>query len=218
MGAEAITPETGDNEATETVAQTGDKAASETPASTFDPERAMRTIETLRQEVKDLKKLAKKPAAAQPVGQPDLNDQVKGLQSEIAKLKADAERATRKTTVITNASKAGFNDPEDAWLWLANSVAGEDGDMDELDEALEKLMQDKPYLVKAQQVAAQPQTVTETGTDRPTGSAKKPKPSAGANAGKTGQLTLQDIENMPPDEINRRWEEIEKVLKAQGSG
>lgn len=104
-----------------------------------------------------------------------------------AKEKADAEKAESltkaaerllKAAVLAEASKHGFNDPSDAWLYLDRAAikAKDDDTYDGLDKAVEAVAKAKPYLVKQQQ---QGQAKGTPSRDKKTGGQQTEKPNDG---------------------------------------
>ena len=126
----------------------------------FDPERAKALIAKLRGEEKRAKQLEKELASIRQADEERKlaeMSMVERLQAELAKanearqrLEAENGRQIRTNAIIAAAAKAGMNDPQDAVLILA------DADGDDLDAAIEKLRQSKPYLFKITNPAYSP--------------------------------------------------------------
>jgi lipopolysaccharide export LptBFGC system permease protein LptF len=57
----------------------------------------------------------------------------------------------KRTSVISAASAAGFNDPADAWLYIDRDkiTVNEAGAVEGVDQAIKTLAEKKPYLLKA---------------------------------------------------------------------
>jgi len=124
------------------------------------------------------------------------------LAKRLAELESERERwqrtereRTLKYEVMLAASRMKIVDPEAAYrlLDLSQIEFAEDGTPKNLDQALKDLIKAKPYLVGP----AAPGSPTNP--ERPHTS-----------------LTLDEIKRMSPEEINRRWAEVQLVL-AQGA-
>ena len=83
--------------------------------------------------------------------------QIKDAMDQTAQAKADLEamqlktnEALLKAAIISKAQ--GFNDPMDVWLFVDRSKieVDENGSYSGIDEALKKLSEDKPYLIKVE--------------------------------------------------------------------
>lgn len=113
------------------------------------------------------------------------------LQAQVAERdRAMAEQRLR-SQIISSAAKLGFNDPEDAYRMLdLQEFTVENGTADGIDEGLAALRKAKPYL--ARQAGAPAVAPTNPAGQR--------------------TLTKADVAGMSADEINRRWDEVEKVL------
>lgn len=91
-----------------------------------------------------------------------LEAQAQAAQHEAEATRAAANEALLRAAVI---SKAGqFNDPEDAWKFVDTSEIEqlEDNTFKGVEEALSKLAESKPYLVKADQSNSQQQATNGT--------------------------------------------------------
>jgi hypothetical protein len=79
----------------------------------------------------------------------------KAEEAEAARQGIEAKAAEKllRAAIIAEASKAGFNDPNDAWLYIDRSAikAKDDDSYEGLDKAIEAVVKAKPYLVKQQQ-------------------------------------------------------------------
>lgn len=101
------------------------------------------------------------------------------------------ERRDRRIGDI--AKRLGFKDSGDAMAF----VRPEDGDDDAAAErALKKLARNKPYLVESRRATGLP---------------------VGGGAGGS-ILTIEQIRQMTPEEINANWTDVQKVMQASGSG
>ena len=174
----------------------------------FDPERAMNTIKTLREEVKTLKASAR---GAQTKAEREKMSEIDRLKAELAEANAAATAAQTAATerelrlkVTRAASKAGFNDPDDAWGLLDLAEVGTD-----IDGGLADLLKRKPYLGRSTSTSG----ATNGGGNGASGSASKT--SAGNPAG-GGGLTIDQIKAMTPAQIQARRKEVQEVLHNQG--
>lgn len=115
------------------------------------------------------------------------------LERQLAEYERERQERTVRYEVMLAAGKLGIIDPEAAYrlLDLAALEYDEEGTPSNLEAALKSLVKSKPYLVA-----------------QPAGGGSPTNPSRGGNA----VLTREDIEKMSPEEINRRWDEISRVL------
>lgn len=104
--------------------------------------------------------------------------------------KAEGELKSFKFQVAVNrvATRVGFRDPSDAHLFLSQEM--EDADEKDLERALKKVLEGKTYL-KADRSAS--------GT--------------ASNGSSNGGLTMDDVRRMTPDQVNSRWDEVQKVMQ-----
>jgi hypothetical protein len=117
----------------------------------------------------------------------DEQTQAAEAERDEAKYQLDAYR--RRIRVQAAAVRLGFKDPEDASKFLTEEDTEDDTSTE---RALRKLARDKSYLVQERR-------------------------STGAPVGGDGvSLTLDQIKNMSEDEINDRWEEVQKAMANTG--
>lgn len=76
--------------------------------------------------------------------------------AEKARQEADAAIATAneqlmRAAVLNQATNAGFNDPNDAWLYITRDkiTVKDDGSYDGLEAEIKRISEEKPYLLKA---------------------------------------------------------------------
>lgn len=184
----------------------GQPASGQAPAGkTFTQDELDRIIaERLQRErdkYKDYDALKQKAAELDKIQESQLSEQEK-LQKKLAELEREREswqrerqERTLKYETMLTASRLGIVDPEAAYRLLdtAKLEFAEDGTPKNLEQALKELLKAKPYLAQ------------------PAASAGSP-----TNPGRIHtSLTLDDIKRMSPEEINRRWAEVQLVL-AQG--
>lgn len=143
----------------------------------------------------DLRQLQAQAEEAQRAQLPEvdrLKADLAAAQRQIAEREAQVAEGRLRSAVLTAAAKQGFVDPEDAFRMLERDelALGENGSVDGIEEALGALRKAKPYLVRS--ASAQPIQPTNPAGQR--------------------SLTKADVAGMTADEINRRWDEVEKVL------
>lgn len=141
----------------------------------------------------DLRQLQTQAEEAQRAQLPEvdrLKADLAAAQRQIAEREAQVAEQRLRSAVLAAAARQGFVDPEDAFRMLDREALGENGSVDGIEEALGALRKAKPYLVRS---AASP--------------ALQPTNPAGQRS-----LTKADVAGMTADEINRRWDEVEKVL------
>lgn len=125
------------------------------------------------------------------------NDQVSRLEADLAASTGRTQDAYLEVAVVNAAVKQGIVDPEAAYRLLDRKAVEWDGDRPtNIDALLTALVEAKPYL------KGQPRT-------------GGPGPSATAPAtGGKKPLTREDVQRMTSQEINERWDEVQKVLAA----
>jgi hypothetical protein len=190
--------------------QTGEKApgASTNPVPAEDKKFTQADVDRLIQDrlerekkkyadYDDLKKSAKQLQDIQNSHKTDLEklqDQISELQGKFTAAELEARTNLLKSAIISAAAKLDFNDPQDAYRLLntAKLSIEDDGAIKGLEDALLKLAQEKPYLKKQAQVKINP--TNPTSGDR---------------------LTLDAIKKMTPEQINARWDDVQKVMAGQ---
>ena len=113
------------------------------------------------------------------------------IEAERDEARFELDSYRRRIRISTVATRQGFKDPEDAHAFLADD---ETEDEQSTERALKRLARQKPYLVN------------------------KPR-SSGVAVGSGGNgvgLTVEEIKSMTPDQINARWDEVQKVMSGQG--
>jgi len=120
------------------------------------------------------------------------------------RLQAEAARAAEyqlQYEVALRAGRMGIQDPQDAVRLLDWDALefNETGDVTNMDTVLTELVRSKPYLK-----GAVPPITTQVESN----------PSQERAPG--AELTIAQIRQMKPEEINARWAEIEPILAAQG--
>lgn len=143
----------------------------------------------------------------------ELTGQVAQLTTRMQEQETKFREASLRSSVITAAASAGFHDPADAWNMLDKAAVklAEGGTVEGLEEALKKISDSKPYLLKG---------ATPGNPPPATPPPAKPQPSAG-NPGKTSKLTVEAIAKMTPQEIAKRLSTdpdfVKQVEEAQRS-
>lgn len=132
----------------------------------------------------------------------ELTDESGELAEVVARLREERDAAVAERDVLRRqvvdfhrekcvsqlAQKVGFKEPADAWLYLKGAGLSDD-DWDSqpaVVRALEETLRHKPYLARS-------------GTSNP----------------RASSLTFDDVRRMSSEEINRQWDEVQKVLAAK---
>lgn len=121
------------------------------------------------------------------------------LEGELDDYKSTAARNEQDRKVKKIAKRLGFADPDDARLFLDDETKGKEDKV--VERALKDVLSDKPHL---------------KGKRKGSGAPMDDKNNGGGDGEDT--LTLEDIQNMDQDEINKRWNEVEPVLKKSRKG
>ncbi|MEI6309883.1 MAG: hypothetical protein WCP58_09605 [bacterium] len=112
-------------------------------------------------------------------------------EAKLQDLEAKHKQTLLRYEVALMAQRKGIVDPDAAVLFLQSQVDyDEDGKPTNLNTLIDKLAKEKPYLFGA--VGSNP-----TNPNRQVG------------------LTMEQVKLMKPDEINRRWDEVQTVLAAK---
>ena len=187
-------------------AQVAEQTAGQAPATDdgqqeeqLDAASLMAELKRVRREAAkyrtDLRQLQAQAEEAQRAQLPEvdrLKADLAAAQRQIAEREAQVAEGRLRSAVLAAAARQGFVDPEDAFRMLDREelALGENGSVDGIEEALGSLRKAKPYLVRS---AASP-------------------PLQPTNPAGQRSLTKADVAGMTADEINRRWDEVEKVL------
>ncbi len=120
-----------------------------------------------------------------------LQETVNDLTAKFAEAESRAKSNLVKSAIVAGAARLDFNDPQDAYRLLdaGGFEVADDGSVEGLDGALQKLLSEKPYLRK--------QAVSRTSPTNPATAAV---------------LTMDQLKTMTPAEINSRWDEVQKVM------
>ena len=103
----------------------------------------------------------------------------------------ELDRYRREVRTVGLATRLGFRDPRDAILHLSDDDTADEGTCE---RALRKLAKDKQYLVDPRRASGV----------------------ASGGSGGAGALTMEQIKNMTPDEINSRWTEVQRAMAMSG--
>lgn len=148
-----------------------------------------------RKRLRDLEQAVKKHEEAKLSETERLQRRLAELEAERATWQREVQERVLRYETMLAAGRLGVVDPEAAYRLLDLSLLeyDDDGRPTNLEAALRALLKDKPYLV------GQPHG--------PSGSPTNPgRPRT--------SLTLEDVKRMSPDEINRRWDEVQRVLSS----
>jgi hypothetical protein len=159
-----------------------------------------------RDEAKQREEMAERLKALEDAGKSDIEK----LTSRAEVAEAAAEAATKRAQAVATSASVKIQavdlkiiDPEVATTLVLPKLEYNDaGEPINVRTALEELVVEKPYLV---------------GTGEPP---KVTAPDPGSTStGRNGQkpLTLEQVKRMKPEEINRRWDEVQVLLKSQGT-
>ena len=145
-----------------------------------------------RKRLRELEKALKEKEEAELSEQEKLRRRVAEYEARLAELERERQERTLQYEVKLRAAAMGIVDPDAAWrlLDLAAIEFDEDGTPTNIDEALQALVQAKPYL---------------KGQTAP--------PMAPTNPPRGKRLTLEDIKRMSPEEINKNWDAVQEVLR-----
>jgi hypothetical protein len=122
------------------------------------------------------------------------DERITELEGEIEALKMEGTKNERRASVIKVAKRLSFEYPDDAHLFLD---ADDMEDERSIESALKTVLRERPRL-----------------KSRRRGSGA-PIPGEGEDDGKGGGLTIEDVKKMSPEEINKRWTEVQAVLRSQ---
>lgn len=142
-----------------------------------------------RRKLRELEAKLKADEEAKMSEQERLQKRVAELERQVIEYQEMLRRRTLEYEVKSQASKMGVVDPDAAWrlIDITTIEYDEDGRPKNLEKTLKALISARPWLL---------------------GNSAAPSPTNPPRGG----LTLEDIKRMTPQEINKRWEEIKKVL------
>jgi hypothetical protein len=113
-------------------------------------------------------------------------EQIKNTEAERDEARYQLDAYKRRVRVTEAAKRLGFKDPDDAFRFLSDE---DTEDEVSTERALKRLSKSKAYLVADRRATGAP---------------------VGGDGGVT--LTLEQIQQMKPEEINARWEEVQKAM------
>lgn len=118
------------------------------------------------------------------------DEQIVTIEAERDEAKFQLDSFKRQVRVTEAAKRLGFKDPEDAFRYLSDEDTEDDSTTE---RALKALSKRKAYLVNERKSTGAP---------------------VGGDGGVT--LTMDQIKNMSSDEVNARWDEVQKAMAAAG--
>lgn len=150
-----------------------------------------------RKKLRELEAQVKSEADAKLTDAEKLNKRLADLERQQADAQRERQERTTRYEVMLAAGKVGIVDPEAAYRLLDLKVLefDDEGNPQNVEAALGDLLKAKPFLA---------------GTPMPAGGA-----STNPAAGRATRLTRDDIKKMSPEEINRRWDEVQAVLSGK---
>lgn len=190
----------------------GKKKSTKNPAPTDDEDEFVRMprseVQRLRREARDARKREQQREVDERVRrEKDLADQEKWkdlaasredriteIEGQMEALKMEGQKNQRKANIVKVAKRLSFEYPEDAHRFLD---VEDMEDEQSIESALNAVLRDRPKL-----------------KSRRRGSGA-PIPGEREENGKGGALTVEDIQKMSPEEINKRWPEVQAVLRSQ---
>lgn len=137
-------------------------------------------------------------------------ESVPGLEASVTKAQDEATAATiRSAGILALVTKGVPADRIEAALKLADltGVKLEGGKVTGVDEAIAATLTAHPFLLPSAPPAGTPPPAT------PPPAAPPAAPPATGNPGSGPALTLEQINQMSQEEINKRWVEVQAVLK-----
>jgi len=153
-----------------------------------------------KKELAALKKADQDRTDAEKTELQKMQDQVNRLTTDLSSSDSRVKDAYLEVAVVNAATKLGIVDPDAAYRLLDKRQVEYDGDRPtNIDALLTALVEAKPYL----------KAPTKGGGGGPTPSTTQP-----ATGGKK-PLTREDVERMSSEEINERWDEVQKVLQVK---
>lgn len=115
------------------------------------------------------------------------DEEVQAAQERAEAAQYELDEFRRQSRIMSAATRQRFKDPDDAVKFLNEDDTADDVSTE---RALKRLAREKPYLV-----------------DRST--------STGAPiTGGVGTLTMEDVKKMSSEQINARWDEVQKAMQA----
>jgi hypothetical protein len=121
-------------------------------------------------------------------------ERVTELEGEIEALKMESTKNERKGIIVKVAKRLNFEYPEDAHRFLDSDDME---DEQSVESALKVVLRDRPKLKSKRRGSG------------------APIPGDESDDGKGGGLTMEDIKQMSPKEVNERWDEVQSVLRSQ---
>lgn len=113
----------------------------------------------------------------------DANERAQKAETEAYEAKSELDNFKREVRVTRLAGKIGFRDTDDAWLKFKDKPEST-GDDKTCERALRKLAEEKPYLIDHKRARGRAMSGTANGQ----------------------LLTVEQMKDMTPDQINAAWE------------
>lgn len=120
------------------------------------------------------------------------DETIRTLEAERDEARYELTSFQRRVRVTRAAVRLGFKDPEDAVRFLPEDETEDDASTE---RALKRLAREKSYLVEQRRSSGAPVN----------------------GEGGAGGLTLEEIQRMSPEEINKRWPEVQAAMAAGGA-
>jgi hypothetical protein len=164
-------------------------------------------IQRLRREARETKAaLNKREAEERTRREKDMADQEKWkdlaesreeriteMEGEMEALRMERTKDERKANIIKVAKRLSFEYPDDAHRFLD---VDDMEDEQSIESALKTILRERPKLKSKRRGSG------------------APIPGESDNDGKGGGLTIEDVKQMSPAEINKRWTEVQAVMRA----
>lgn len=179
-------------------AGTGQAPTSQPQAGSLSPGDLERELKEARQEaakyrtqLRDLENKLKEYEDKDLSEKEKLTKKAQELEAKLQKAENDRQLAILSAEVKLKAQAKGIVDPDAALKLIdLSEVKIEDGKIEGLEQALEKLVKEKPYLLST---------------------SGKPNPT---NPARTSSVSFEELKKLTPAEINARWEELKNVKKS----
>lgn len=121
------------------------------------------------------------------------DERIAELEGEIEALRMEGTKNERKANIVKVAKRLNFEYPEDAHRFLD---VEDMEDEQTIESALKTVLRERPKLKSKRRGSG------------------APIPGESEDDGKGGSLTMDDIRRMSPEEINKRWPEVQAVMRA----
>lgn len=178
-------------------AGTGQVPTSQPQAGSLNPGDLERELKEARQEaakyrtqLRDLESKLKEYEDKDLSEKEKLVKKAQELEAKLQKAETDRQLAILSAEVKLKAQAKGIIDPDAALKLIdLSEVKIGDGGIEGLEQAIEKLIKERPYLLST---------------------SGKPNPT---NPARTASFSFEELKKLTPAEINARWEELKNVKK-----